>query len=131
MAREILLDTNALMLPFQTRIDVISEVARLFGDEPHRLVVLDAAAKELDNIALGVGPERRAALSAKEYMERLVAGGKLSVVKAEKTDVDEAIADYALKHGAVVVTNDYKLKQALRKAGIRVVTGRKDHLVLI
>lgn len=125
MVRAVLLDTNMFLLPFQQRIDVFGEIDRLFEGEAYQLQMLDASLKELGKVVLGPpGPENRAARSGADYAKRMVAEGKVAVVKGAKGDVDEAIEAYALKNEAVVATNDFELKKKLREKGLRVITAR-------
>jgi rRNA-processing protein FCF1 len=112
----VILDTNALLLPFKFNIDLDQELGRLLGAV--RIMVPDTVIAELDNIA---GSEARAAEALARRYETVEAAGK----------GDRAILDVAEKLEAVLVTNDRDLIERAKKAGLKVVRMRgKDHLAL-
>jgi len=104
-----ILDTNALLIPWHFKIDVIEELNRL-GFMP---ATIEPVRRELNVLTMKglVGAE--IALSFSERCQTIeTAGG---------TTVDDQILNTALKYKAAVVTNDKDLKRELRKHGLRIV----------
>ena len=119
MARpRVVLDANALMLPFQFRVNLDAELARLLG--ACDVFVPSSVVGELERLA----KENRAAkaafrLAAKYDVYKTTRRGDLGVVSAAK----------ALR--ATVVTSDAGLLRVLRREGIPRITLRsRSHLVV-
>lgn len=110
----VLLDTSALLLPFEQGLDLEGEVARALGG--CRLAVPEAALAELRALARD-GPDARAAL-------RLAA--RYEVVPTEGRG-DDAILALAVREGAAVVTADRALAARLRESGLKVLCPRERH----
>jgi len=107
----VVLDANALMMPFQFRVNVDMELKRLFGDLP--VVVPSSVLGELSG-SKG-------------------AAGKAAVALARKYEVvttdlrgDDAVLDVAKRLSAAVVTNDRGLIRRLRAENIPVVRLRSE-----
>jgi uncharacterized protein len=114
----VLLDTNALMMPVQFGIDLYGELQILFGEiEP---IILKEVVDELSGIAKGRGRDAAAARVGLAMAERwtIVPSGSA----AER--VDDRLIQYARQEGCVVVTNDRNLKRALLEQGVDVVSMR-------
>jgi rRNA-processing protein FCF1 len=104
-----ILDANALLIPWNFRIDVFEEVRRL-GFIP---TTIEPVRRELNVLMkkgfTGAGVALR--LSARcQTVE--TAGG---------STVDDQILNTALKYKAAVVTNDKDLKRELREHGLHIV----------
>jgi len=110
--KAIVLDANALLMPFQFKINIDLELTRLFGDIP--AVVPSSVLGELAN-ALDKNAKAAAALARKYTIVETGFGG------------DDAVIDVAERFSAAVVTNDRELIRRLRKKGIRVVRMRGRH----
>lgn len=112
----VVLDTNALLMPFERRLNLDIEVRNLIGDL--RFVVpgpMIGELKHLDN------KFSRAALSLARRYE---------IVKTEKTG-DEAVIEVALRTSGYVLTNDKELRRKLRKLNVPLVYLRSGtHLAL-
>ena len=117
MARpRVVLDANALLLPFQFRINLDLELARLLG--ACDVFVPESVVRELERRR---GREGKAALrlAAKYALHATTLAGDAAVIDAAK----------ALR--AHVVTSDRELLARLRDASIPRITLRsKSHLVL-
>ena len=112
----VVLDTNALMMPFQFNIDLENEIKRLLGAV--NIYVPEACMNELDHI-----PDRNAA-PAREFATRF------KIVPSEARG-DDAVLSLASNLRAVVVTNDIALRKRAKGIGLKVVFLRgKDHLAL-
>lgn len=108
-----ILDTNALLLPFRTGLDVVAEVERLAG--PVELVVPRPVLAELDRLAAR-GVAHAAAARALADRFRTVSGTGRG---------DSAVVAAAVAHDAPVVTADRGLARRLGLAG-RVVYVPRD-----
>ena len=116
MADIVVLDANALLMPFQFKINLDLELQRLFGCPD--VVVPSSVLGELAN---AVDRNAKAALSlARKY-------------RVIETDLrgDHAVLEMADRFGAAVVTNDKELIARVRERGLRVVRLRSSrHLEL-
>ncbi len=117
MAR-IVLDANALMMPFQFPVNLDAELRRLVGDS--EIFVPSSVANELRRLSKG----SRVAKAALELSE-----------KYEQVEVrmkgDEAVIEAAASLGAAVVTNDARLLVKLKERGIpRIRLRSRNHLVM-
>jgi rRNA-processing protein FCF1 len=114
-----ILDTNALLIPWRFRIDVIEELNRL-GFIP---ATIDAVRWELDVLMKeGLAGADIALYLSKQCQIIETAGG---------STVDEEILNTALKYKAAVVTNDKELKRDLRKHGLQIVQLRNTKYLQI
>lgn len=119
MARpRVVLDANALMLPFQFRINLDAELARILGDCD--VFVPSSVLRELERVATRDRKGKAALALAAKYAVREVRGSG-----------DRAVIAAAKDLGAHVVTNDRPLLAALRAHGIpRISLRSKSHLVV-
>ena len=117
MTVKIVLDANFLMLPHAKKLDVFSELARLFTGE-HELLTLTSVVRELEGISRGSS----AAAAAAGTALKLIAAKGVSVVES-RGPTDEAIVDYAIRSGkTLVATNDRRLKRKLKSSGVKTVS---------
>lgn len=117
VARLVLLDANALMMPFQFRINLEAELRRLLGEAD--IAVPTPVLEELR----AIGGRDRTARSAERLARtfRTIEG---------HGSADDALLDLAAARGGVVVTNDAALLERLRAAGLpRVFLRSRSHLV--
>lgn len=112
----IVLDTNALLLPF-TQGTRIEEALEALFDEVE-LVVPACVKMELEQIARGKANVARHARTALKLATRY---------RLEPTRLtgDDGILEVARRLGAVVVTNDRILQEECAKSGLRVVVARE------
>jgi uncharacterized protein len=112
----VLLDTNALMMPSQFRIDLFEELRDLLGSyEP---IVLVEVVEELKRLSSGHGKDAAAARLGLE-MSR-----KCTIVESGSGEgtVDERIVGFAGRHGGMVLTNDRALRNQLLVQKIPVIS---------
>ncbi len=118
MTRLVALDANALLMPFQFRVNLDAELRRLLGDVDIR--VPTPVIEELRVLAES-GREAQSALRLSEKYRPLESSGS----------ADDALVDLAASRGAVVVTNDAALLGRLRESGFpRVFLRSRTHLVV-
>jgi rRNA-processing protein FCF1 len=117
----VVLDANALMMPFQFGINIDIELDRLMpGCE---MVVPSSVIQELRAVLERTGdPDARAALSL---------APKYRFVRADGFG-DEAVLKMAKGIEAALVTNDKDLRSRARAAGLKVIGLRgKNHLEIL
>jgi len=115
--RLVLLDANALLMPFQFQVHLDAELRRILGDV--EVAVPSPVLAELDLLADHDRDARAAQRLAKNY--RIIEG---------HGSADDALLDLAADRHAVVVTNDQLLLDRLQAAGIpRVFLRSRNHLV--
>jgi rRNA-processing protein FCF1 len=112
----VLLDTNALLMPFQLGMDLEGEIERVLGR--CRIAVPEAVMAELRSMPPTLR-EARAALQLAGRFETLPSRGM----------GDDAVLELASREGAVVVTGDRGLIDRLREAGLRVLRPRQRTLL--
>ncbi len=117
MPRLVLLDANALLMPFQFQVHLDVELRRVLGDV--EVAIPSPVLAELALLADHDRDARAAQRLAKNY--RVVEG---------HGSADDALLDLAADRHAVVVTNDQLLLDRLQAAGIpRVFLRSRNHLV--
>lgn len=111
---QVILDTNALMVPEQFGVDIFSELPRLGYVQ---WLVPASVLGELRSLA------RTAHKGADKVAARVALGlaEQCDVVGEDARDADLAIEELALSSGAAVFTNDKALKKRLFSKGITVI----------
>ena len=116
--RIVLLDSNALLMPFQFPVHLDAELRRLLGDV--EVVVPEPVLAELEFLSERDREAKAALRLARKYRSMQGTGS-----------ADDAILELGAAHRAVVVTNDQALLERLRAAGIpRVSLRSRSHLVV-
>jgi len=117
----VVLDANALMMPFQFSINIDRELDRLLG--LWEGVVPSTVMAELEGLASGRRrPEALAALRLATRYRRIDSEGR----------GDEAVLRAARELGAHLLTNDAALRKRAQEAGVRVICMRgKNRLALV
>jgi len=116
VAKAVVLDANALLMPFQFRINIDIELKRLLGEVP--VFVPSSVLGELAGLA---DKNAKAALSlARRY----------SIVETELRG-DDAVLSVAEQRSAAVLTNDRELIRRLRERRIPVVRLRGERYLVL
>jgi len=127
--KEVIVDTNALLIPGEFGVDIFEELERL--GYVH-IIVPRMVLTELDRLRQRPGLKGKEKIAAnvgcsliRKYtdtseQERMSTGCTISIEEGEKGegDTDEMIAALALKRKAAVLTNDEELRTKLSRAGI-------------
>lgn len=118
-----MLDTNALLIPFESGVRLEPELERLFGT--YEAIVPEAVMVELARIASEEKGQRaanaRMALTLASRFSYRAAGGR----------GDAAVFEIARKEGAFLFTNDRELLARALNAGLGVVRVKgKSHLIV-
>ena len=115
MATKVILDTNALLMPFEIRINLDLAVRKAVGD--HKFLVPGPIIGELKHLEHKYAP---AALALARNFE---------IIPTEASG-DASVIELAERTGAYVLTNDRELRSKLRKRGIPLIYLRSGtHLV--
>lgn len=114
--QNVVLDTNALLMPFELRINLDYAVREVLGDV--HFMVPGPLIGELKHL------EHKYAHAALDLARRF------EIVKTENTG-DASVIELAIQKDAYVLTNDKALRQKLRKAGVPLIYLRSGtHLVV-
>lgn len=117
----VLLDTNILLAPFQGGPDLLAALADAVGAA--RPVVPEPVMAELRALARS----RREARAALRLIELWFSQGRVTTLAGPSTEggdrgsVDEALADLAASHGALIATNDRGLIRLAASRGVGVL----------
>jgi uncharacterized protein len=114
--KTVLLDTNFLLVPYQFKIDVFNRIEELL-EQPHEFIVPSGVVGELENLGKGKGKEGAAA----RFGLKLIRHNKPKIVESEG-NVDNWIVGHAVETGAIVATNDRKLRVKLKKNRVKVIS---------
>jgi len=127
--RLIILDANFLLVPIKNRIDILSELYSLLTF-PFKVVVLSGTIDELKRKykSLKVGKERKELQFAIKYAAHFEI---IPCPLEENKDMDDVIIDFAVKHKAIVATNDTKLRKKLRELKVPTIFVREKKYLKI
>jgi len=109
----ILLDSNAVMMLFEFSIDLEGELTRLFGK--YKIIVPKTVINEIK--FLSEHEKGRKKFIAKPALKLIE---KYDVIDADGNG-DKAILDLAKKLKCIVLTNDKKLREKLKKLSLHTV----------
>jgi rRNA-processing protein FCF1 len=119
---KIILDSNALFVPLEFRIDIFSEVERLINRNVN-FVLLSPVKRELELLAAKESPKiRREAAYALKLAEKCQ---YVAVDNDEKLRTDDIIIKVAKAWNSPVFTNDSQLRRRLRDISVPVIYVRQ------
>ena len=114
---KVILDSNALFVPLQFKIDIFNDLGRLLNRN-FELILLSPVKRELEALAEKGSPKMRKNAS---YALKLAEKCKYVEVDASaSTLIDDIIVKIAKEWGFPVFTNDRQLKKRLRDIYIRI-----------
>ena len=126
--KKILLDTNFLMICFQFRVDIFTELDRVCNFD-FKLFVLDKTIEELEKI---VGEQKGKNKEAAKIALKLIAIKKINIIKTKSNiKTDDVIRDVAAKDNYIVATQDKDLKRRLINQGASVIVLRQKKVLAI
>jgi hypothetical protein len=126
--RKVIIDTNFLLIPYQFKVDIFSEIRRICNVK-YDVFVLDKTVGELERIIGKQGGKHREA--AKLALGLLKSKGVKVIETREDKVVDDIIVELANRKEHIVATQDKGLKRRLKTKGIPVITLRqRQYLVL-
>lgn len=108
--KTIILDTNFLLLPAQKKVDIYSEIERIFPEKVE-IAVLDRSLEELEQIALkGRQKEKLQVKLAKALLKTQ----NIKIVPCDQEgSVDDLLVDWA-KKGYIIATEDQELRHRIK-----------------
>ena len=109
----VVLDTNALLMPFEIHMNIDLALSSLLGDV--RVVVPGPMVGELKNLE-----------NNKHAKAALMLARKYEIFQTEATG-DDAVVETALRLDAYVLTNDKELRRRCRSLRIPIVYLRSNH----
>jgi len=112
--RAVVLDTNALMMPYQFGINIEKELNRLLGI--CRIIIPRTVVEEMERLAEEEGEVGRAAKLGLSIIKKKGFG----LVETENKG-DDGVIETALKMDAAIVTNDKELKKKAKKYNLPVI----------
>jgi rRNA-processing protein FCF1 len=118
---KVILDSNALYVPLEFKIDIFEELRNLLNRKIE-FVLLSTVKRELEMLAAKDSPKiRREATFALKLAEKC----KYVPVENEKLTTDDAIVKVAKNWNSPVFTNDRQLKKKLRDISVPVIYVRQ------
>ncbi|MEM1556223.1 MAG: 30S processome protein Utp24 [Candidatus Bathyarchaeia archaeon] len=115
--RRVILDTNFLLLPFQFKIDILSEIEALIGRfEP---IVLSTTVDELKKLSNSRSVKISKMASSALELIRKFRVLEVNVKPGER--YDEVLLRIAKENNCIVATNDRELRKKLRETGITTI----------
>lgn len=124
MIKKVILDTNFLLIPFQFRVDIFSEIRRVC-DFNYSLCILDKTEDELNRIA------EREKGKARERAKLALKLIRIKKIKKIKTEEEGSVDDLLLKQDAVIATQDRELVKRLKGRRLRVIQLRQKKYLII
>jgi len=119
---KVLLDSNALFVPLQFKIDIFTDIERLLNRN-FELILLSPVKHELEVLAEKGSPKMRRSAS---YALKLAEKCKyLEVSTSASAPTDDIIVKIAKERGFLVFTNDRQLKKRLRDISVPVIYVRQ------
>jgi rRNA-processing protein FCF1 len=119
---KVILDSNALFVPLQFKIDIFSDLERLLNRN-FELILLSPVKRELETLAEGVSPKMR-----KNAFYALKLAEKCKYVEVSASALaftDDIIVKVAKEWDSPVFTNDRQLKKRLRDISVPVIYVRQ------
>ncbi len=119
---KVILDSNALFVPLEFKIDIFEELKRLVNCNVE-FVLLSPVKRELEMLAVKDSPKiRREASFALKLAEKCK---YVPVEKDANLATDDAIVQVAKNWNSPVFTNDIQLKKKLRDISVPVIYVRQ------
>ena len=126
--KKILLDTNFLLIPYQFRVDIFSEIDKICNFN-YEVYVLDKTIGELNGIIKNQSGKHE---DAAKFALKSIEVKKIKIVKTEEGRVDDIIVKLAEKEGYIVATQDKDLKRKLVNQGsVLMVLRQKKTLAIM
>ena len=118
--RVVVLDTNALMMPYQFGINIERELLKLLG--MCRIIIPMTVVEEITRLSKEKGEIGRAAMLGLSIMQKR--GFRLM---ESDQDGDDGVLEAALKVEAAIVTNDKELKKKAKELQLSIIYLRGEN----
>jgi len=117
----VILDSNALFVPIQLKIDIFQELKTLLNRNCE-LVLLKPIKEELERLVIEGSPKTRKKAS---YALKLAEKCKVVEAREDAASTDDFILQTARRWNCPVFTNDRELKKRLRNINVPVIYVRQ------
>ena len=117
----VILDSNALFVPIQLKIDIFQELKTLLNRN-FELVLLKPIQQELERLAREGSPQTR---KKAVYAMKLAEKCRIVDVKEDSASPDDIILQIASRWSYPVFTNDRELREKLRNINVPVIYVRQ------
>ncbi|MBQ6813833.1 MAG: twitching motility protein PilT [Methanobrevibacter sp.] len=124
-SREVFIDTNFFMIPFQFKVDIVEEFKRILPN--YKLVTTEFVVNEL-----------RGLKNNSKGKVRLAAGLGLKIAQSDDIEIKkislnegESVDDALIRISKVLATNDIVLKRKAKKKGIALVILRQKKYLVV
>ena len=124
-SREVFIDTNFFMIPFQFNVDILEEFKRVLPN--YKLVTTDFVIKELQGLK-----------NNNKGKVRLAAGLGLKIAQSGEIEIrnvslneGESVDDALIRISKVLATNDIVLKKKAKSNGIALVFLRQKKYLAV
>ncbi|MGD6852833.1 MAG: PIN domain-containing protein [Candidatus Bathyarchaeia archaeon] len=114
---KVILDSNALFVPLEFKMDIFEETRRLLGRNVE-FILLSPVKAELELLASADASKMRRQAS---FALRLAEKCNFVAVERGDQEIDDVIVEVAKNWGAVVFTNDRVLRRRLRDISVPVI----------
>ncbi len=126
--KKILLDTNFLLLPYQFRVDIFTQIDKISMFK-YRLFIIDKTLEELKKI---IEEQKGKNRDAAKIALKLIAIKNIKAIKTKSDKrADNAIAELASEGNYIVATQDKDLKRRLINQGIGVIVLRQKKILAL
>ena len=126
--KKILLDTNFLLIPYQFRVDIFTQIDKIATFE-YELFILDKTLEELKTI---VEKQKGKDKDAAKIALKLIAIKNIGIIKTKSNrKTDDIILNLASKEDFIVATQDKDLKRRLINQDISVIILRQKKKLAI
>jgi uncharacterized protein len=123
--KNVILDTNFLLVPIKFRIDIFSEIHRICNFN-YRLCVYHATVGELKNIVeKQKGKDRKAA----QFGLKMIKSKGMKILASDESYVDRLILEN-IDDRAVVATLDSELRKKLLEKSVPVIMMRQKEYLM-
>lgn len=123
---KILLDTNFLLIPYQFRVDIFTQIDRISTFQ-YKIFILDKTLEELKNI---VEKQKGKNKDAAKIALKLIAIENIGIIKTKGNEkTDDIILELSSKKDFIVATQDKDLKRRLIHHNVKVIVLRQKKIL--
>lgn len=124
-SKEVVIDTNFFMVPFQFNVDIIDELEKALPS--YKLTTPIFVINELK----GLKRNNKGKIRLNAYLALKLANSSNIEIKDISLENNETVDDALLRVSEVLATNDIELKKRARKKGITVAYLRQKKYIAI
>ncbi len=133
--KQIILDTNFLLIPFTLKVDILTEIDKII-DEPYKLTILDRSIDELQKIAEEQSGKHK---QAAKMALLLIKKKNINILKTKQKSLympinskESVVDDIILKisdKNTIVATQDLPLRKRLSEKRVKTIILRSKKQV--